>query len=57
MEILLILWNLRKPETSLAHDAGRNGDTGGNGHNSAGVRESVGRGSKWGKPEPVAIYR
>ena len=68
---MLILWHLRKSESSFAHDVGRNGDNGGNGHarggngsgnskgngpNSSGVRESVGRGAKGGKPEPVAIY-
>ena len=52
----------RKSEISSAGDDG-NGH--GNGHGNGGggaaeqipVRESVGRGAKRGKPEPMAIYR
>ena len=54
--------NLRKSEISSGGDDGNgNGHGSGNGRNGAEeqvpIRESVGRGAKRGKPEPMAIYR
>jgi len=58
--------NFRKSEISSTGDDGNgNGNGHGNGNGNGGggaaeqipVRESVGRGAKRGKPEPMAIYR
>ena len=56
--------NFRKSEMSSGGDDG-NGNGNGNGDSNGGggaaeqdhIRESVGRGAKRGKPEPIAIYR